>query len=238
MMPGFLKKIEDTLLFNGDGELIFYIPEKYFESKIATVTGEYIECLGIFDYDVFDKGGKHMGLKNFYFPTLIKCKPTTVEKIAEFKLTPTSEPVPYRFLHFSKGAEVICSTRIPMSVHNVENFIKLLKSANLPETIPYDKLYEYIMHNAALNGFSYKMSAQIFGIIVSELCRDPKDLTKPFRLTDMKNMTDYQFMNILTIPKYISPYTAITSENADESIANAITNKSHKDSPLEKVMMN
>ena len=51
-------------------------------------------------------------------------------------------------------------------------------------------------------------------------------------------MTDYKSMPILQIPKYVSPYTSITSENADEAIANAIINKSKTDSPLEKVMMN
>ena len=45
-------------------------------------------------------------------------------------------------------------------------------------------------------------------------------------------------MNIKKIPKYTSAFASITSENADEAIANAIINKTHKDSALEKVMMN
>ena len=89
-----------------------------------------------------------------------------------------------------------------------------------------------------MNGFKYPLNNQMYGIIVSELCRDPKDLSRPFRVTKSTNMTDYKSMPILQIPKYVSPYTSITSENADEAIANAIINKSKTDSPLEKVMMN
>ena len=99
-------------------------------------------------------------------------------------------------------------------------------------------IHEYIIENANLNGFNYKVSGQLFGILISELYRDPKDLSKPFRLSDMADMTDYQAISILKIPKYTSPYTAITSENADEAIAAAITTKGKTDSPLEKVMMN
>ena len=109
---------------------------------------------------------------------------------------------------------------------------------NLPPTIPYNKLYEYINYNAQLNGFSYNMTAQMLGIIVSELCRDKNDLTRPFRLTDMKDQLAYTMVSIKALPKFISPYVAITSENADESIANAIMNKTGVESPLEKVMMN
>ena len=55
----------------------------------------------------------------------------------------------------------------------------------------------------------------------------------------MNSPIDYQMVSINQLPKYISPYTAITSENADEAIAAAILNKNtHKTSPLEKVMMN
>ena len=81
------------------------------------------------------------------------------------------------------------------------------------------------------------MSANIIGILISELYRDPKDLSKPFRLSGMKDMLDYKAISILKVPKYTSPYTAITSENADESIAAAMTTKGTSSSPLEKVMM-
>ena len=233
--PGFLKRDGDALLFNGDGEMIYYIPEAYFSNKTAVVIGEYVETLGIFNYSVFDKNGKSSGLKTFNFPATFRCKPTTIEKFAEFQLKGALEPEPYRLLHFSKGYEAVCSTKVQKKVLSAETYLKLYKGAKLPETaVPYEKLQDYLMENANLSGFDYDISAQILGL-TSELCRDPKDLTKPYRLTDMKG--PYKFINILQLPKYVSAYTAITSQNADESIANAMLNKSNKESPLEKVMM-
>ena len=237
-LPGYMKKDKNTLLFNGDGELVYYVPEKYFSNKSAEIIGDEVELMGIFDYEVFSKTGSGSGKKNFNFPTVFKCRPTSIEKVAEFQINKKSEPVPYRLLHFKKGAELVCSTLVPQSVKNVEKFMKLLIGGNLPNTIPYSRLHEYTIKNAALNGFSYKISAQIFGVVISELCRSTKDPTKPFRLAGTNDYLDYVFMNIKKIPKYTSAFTSITSENADEAIANAITNKTHKDSALEKVMMN
>ena len=238
MLPAFLKQVNDTVYFNDTGEMIYYIPEKYFDNKSAVIVGEYVDLFGVFSYDVFYSNGKHLGLHNFNFPSMIRCKPTKITKESNFQLTNTSISTAYRFLHFSKGAEAICSTRVPMSIENGERFINLLIRSNLPETIKYDELHNYILENAKINGFDYSISAQLIGMIVSELCRDSKDLTKPFRLSDMKSQTDYTSMTITEIPKYTSAYVSITSENADESIASAMMNKQHKDSPLEKVMMN
>ena len=63
--------------------------------------------------------------------------------------------------------------------------------------------------------------------------------SKPFNKTDMKNMYNYKLINITMVPKYISPYTAITSENWDESLRAAILMKDKEnapESPLEKIV--
>ena len=170
---------------------------------------------------------------------MIKCKPTSMSKENGLLLKGTHTEIPYRLLHFKDGSELICSTRIPQSVVNAEKFINILFRANLPENIPYDKLHELIFKNAEINGVKYNVTYQLMGAIVSELCRDPKDLSKPFRLSKETDMTAYKMIPITQIPKYVSPYTSVTSENADEAIANAIELKDkHIDSPLEKVVMN
>ena len=102
--------------------------------------------------------------------------------------------------------------------------------------IRYDVIHEYFNENAALNGFKYGVSSQMLGIIVSELCRDPNDLTKPFRMTKMEDMSAYKPINIEQIPYYISPYTSITNINWDKAVINACLLKDGKESPLEKVL--
>lgn len=237
-MATFLKQDKEKVIFNGDGELIYYIPEKYFDINVTLVIGEIIETMGIFTYGLYDSKGKQLKLDRFKCPTIIQCKPSLITKESKLQLIGTKEPQAYRLLHFKKGDELICNINVPKSTDNVDKFVNLLIRANLPNNIPYNEIHEYIIKNAELNGFNYQVSPQIIGVVISELYRDPKELSRPFRLSGMKDMLDYKAITILKIPKYTSPYTAITSENADEAIAAAMTTKGNANSPLEKVMMN
>jgi len=233
----FFRQDKEKVIFIGDGELIYYIPEKYFDNSVAYNIGEVIETIGVFSYGLFDGKGKRVKIDRFKCPTVFQCKPSSITKEPDLQLIGSKESKAYRLLHFKKGDELICNTHVPKDITNVEKFMNLLVRANLPETIPYDEIHEYILANAELNGFNYKVSGQIIGILVSELYRDPSDLSKPFRLSNSTDMLDYKAIPILKVPKYTSPYTAITSENADEAIAAAMTTKGKTDSPLEKVMM-
>lgn len=235
-LPTYMKKDGDKLIYTGDGEIIYYVPEKYFNTNNAEIEGEYVNVFGLFNYDVFDKSGKNRGLKIFMYLSMIKCKPTSMTKETALTLKGTSTEAAYRLLHFSKGSELICSTKTPQSVLNAERFMNLLFRANIPENLSYERLQFMLPENAAINGFKYGLTQQMFGLLMSEICRDPSDLSRPYRYTDMKQ--PYKAIPITQIPKFVSAYTSITSENADEAIANAIMNKSHKDSPLEKVIMN
>lgn len=234
-IPKFLKRDGDSLLFNQEGELVFYIPEMYFTNKYAVIVGEYINLLGILDYAIFDSKGKHNGLKTFRFPTVFLCRPGSMEKVKDIKLTETSKPQDYRLLKFRKGDQVVVSVKVPEMVENAEEFYKLFNGGKLPTTVRYDKIHEYFVENIRLNGADYGISIQLFGIIIGEMTRSSKDITKLFRHTDMKSMTDYQMISVKEVPKYVSPFTAITSENFDESVVSAIVNKNHKYSPLEKL---
>ena len=167
------------------------------------------------------------------------CKPYEIEKVKNLKLD-NSEPSDYMLLKFQKGDEVVTSTKVPQLIDNVEIFFKMaIMTAKIPTTIPYDKLWELYFESAKLNGFSYGINVQLFGILIASISRDKNDITRPFCATDMKNMNDYTPIDIRMVPKYISPYTAITSENWDESIRAAILMKDKENaplSPLEKVM--
>lgn len=236
-MPGFLKKVGDSLEFDGEGEFIFYVPEIYFARQFAISYGENIHIIGVLDYTIVDKNGKNNGLRSFRFPTVFTTRPYEVEKIKNTKLTKTSDPDDYRLLKYKKGDKIMVSTLVPKEISNSELFYKMFTTGKLPTTIPYDKLHEYFIDNIELSGAKYGLTMQIFGIIVGEMCRNPKNLKEPFRLTDMKDITAYKPVNITDIPKYVSPYTSVTSENWDVSVVNAMVNKEAKYSPLEKLFM-
>ena len=85
-LPPFLRKEKDSILFNGDGELYFYVSEKYFDLKIAKYEGEIISILGIFPYAIKDANGKMSELREFNYPTRLLTKPYKIDKLKGVKL--------------------------------------------------------------------------------------------------------------------------------------------------------
>ena len=236
-IPSFLKQEGESLIFNQDGEFIFYAPEIYFDRGDAIIVGEYVNIIGIMDYAIFDKDGKNKGLKRFYFPTVFLTKPYQMDKMKNVKLTQSQSAKDYRLLRYKKGDVIVVSTKVPMNVSNIEDFYRIFLAGKLPNTIPYDKLQEYMMDNAAYNGESYGVNMQIFGILIGVMARDPSNPNKAFRNTKWTDPTAYKFLPIREVPKYISPSQSITSENWDNAIVGAVMNPTDVESPMEKLLM-
>ena len=57
-VPPFIKRDKESLLFNNDGEFLFYVPEVMFERKIAESFGDYIRLLGVIDYQLIIHSNK------------------------------------------------------------------------------------------------------------------------------------------------------------------------------------
>lgn len=244
-IPKFLRLEGEALVFNEDNkEFIFYVPENFFDptskNAIAEINGQYVSMIGLCDWAIIDSKGVRSELKPFCFPTMFLCKPYKIEKAKGLKLDADKEPKDYRLLRFKKDDEVVSQIRVPQIIDNVELFYKLaVITARIPTTIPYDKIWSIFLENMALNGSSYGLNAQLFGIVIAGLCRDPKDISRPFRLTKMDDMHNYKPISVKLIPNYISPYTSIISENWDESLRSAILMKDKEDipySPLEKIV--
>ena len=244
-LPKFLTLKDNTLLYNGTGELVYYIPSSYFtdtKNPAAKIVGQYVYSIGVFDWGLIAENGKEIKSHLFKYPTMIQCKPNRIEKVKKLSIRNT-KPMDYHILHFKKDDEAISDINTVQSVENVENLFGLMviTGDRQPHTIPYDLWHEYFEQSMNINGTSFKINMQFFGIMVSELARDPHDLSKPFRYTPMNNMTDYQQVAIDVVPKYVSPYVALTSKNFDESLMASVMlsgedDEKIKDSPIEKVV--
>ena len=237
-IPYFLKKDGNEIIYNGDGTLVFFIPESFFTEKYAETVGENISLYGIFDYAIYDKDGKiEKTLTNFVLPTAFLTKPSNFESKKGLKLTKNTPADDYRLLKYSKGDKVIVSCKIPQSIENVETLFKIMIGGNIPNTIPYDNIYEYWEKSMNLNGSSFKINSQIFGIFSSEMFRSIDDKSIPYRLSGETDPNKYTSISIKQLPNLISPFTAFISENWDESMIYASMNHSKRDVALEKVLM-
>lgn len=238
-IPWFLKKEGDSLLFNNDeGYFAFYVPEHYFRgaNPIALIVGEYINIIGILDYTVFKEDGTNIGLKPFRFPTVFLTQPREIDKLRNVKLTKNSEEQDYRVFKYYKGDSIVVSTKVPKDAANIGEYYKLFLSGHLPTTIKYDEMYEYFLDNITLNGGSYsRVGTQLLGVVTSEMCRDAEDRSIPYRLSKDKSH-GYYAANIREIPKLVSPFTAITSENWDEGVISAIEMNNDMESPMEAIL--
>ena len=249
-IPPFAKRDEDALLFNQDGTLEYYIPEDYFgsgKSTSATIEGAYVRLMGSFNYRIINDKGVPGKLMIFNFPTMFICRPGSVEKRKGVKLDDHLDADDYRVLIFAKGDQLITRCHVEQNIDNVSEIFRLhIQTGRIPNAIPYDTLYQYPFECMQLNSGTYKVHAQAMGLIYSKICRDPDDVSQPFRMSKLadKQMTGYTPISIKNASKYISPFASITSENIDESIMSAVlisddekNGKAHKESPLERVMM-
>lgn len=234
-IPSFLKRKGDSILYNGNGYFCFYIPEKYFDTNIAYYSGEYISTLGIMPYTIKDNSKSK--LRIFNYPTRFLTKPHRIEKIRSVKLIQESEPLDYRVLYFKKDDQVIVDIKVPQDVKNAEGLIKLfIINGFIPNYIPYDEIQNYFIDNYTYNGSKYSVSLQLFGVILSELCRSKRNIKTPFRLSKDNNMNDYKTISVKSIPRLISAYSAITSENINSAIVYASINDNQVASPLERIL--
>ena len=177
---------------------------------------------------------------------MILFKPYEISKVKNISLGDNVDPGDYRIMRFRYGDQVVVQRYLPQLIDNVELFYKLAVISNkIPSNISYKSGWSIFLENGFLNGINYKLSAQLFGILWSELCRDPDDISNPYRLSkkiDTGDDLSYKPISIKLTPKYISPYTAIISEGFDEGImaADILSTKSDKEllkSPLEKIVM-
>lgn len=260
-IPNFLTQEGDALIFNReDQEFVFYVPEVFFndntKAPIAEISGQYVTTIGILMYSLIDKNGKVSGYHPFTFPTMFMCKPSNIEKVKNFNLAALSGLAEettgeegnvtgddYRILHFQKGDEVVSQMNVPQLIDNVEMFFKLtMITAKIPNTIPYDKIWELFLENMDINGDSYSAHAQFLGLLSAGIARNPKNIAEPFRYTRMDKMTGYTPVSVKLLSNFTSPFTNISSEGFDQGIMSAALMKDMPEneiphSPLEKVLM-
>lgn len=247
-LPAWMKLKDDDLYYTGADEFIFFVPESFFEHNHAIQEGDIIHLIGILNWAIIKKGTNaadySLKSKPFEWPTAISTKPGSVETAKGLKIVASQKTQDFRIFHYENNGE----DKILANINNVQDIVNVEKAMSIFETtgkippgISYYDLYKYFMEPMKLNGGSYGLSAQNFGILYSETCRDPDDISKPFRLSKKldKDPYSYESISVKQVSKLVSPFTSITTENWDKAVISAaiIDDKDIKDTPMERIMI-
>ena len=141
-VPDFCKLDGEHVIFNKkDHEFRFYVPEEYDNGKLYVQIGELVSLFGVVNYAIFDKNGKHSGLKTFKLPTQFLTHPSEIQKLKNVSLIKTQKPSNYIVLIYRPGDQIIVQDPVS-DVENAENFFRLfLTTAKFPTTLDYRELY-------------------------------------------------------------------------------------------------
>lgn len=247
-LPKWMELKNDSLYYTGSDTFVFFVPETFFSHNHAIIEGDVVHLLGILNWAIVKKGDDpakySLKTKPFEYPTAISTRPGKVEKVKGLKIVESQEAQDFRIFSYTNNGEdqILVSKYTDQDIVNVEETMSIFETTGkIPPGISYYDLYKYYMEPMELNGSSYNLTAQEFGVLFSEICRSQKDINIPFRLTkDLdKDPYAYSSISVKDISKRVSPFTAITTENWDKAVINAaiIDDKDIKGTPMERIMM-
>jgi len=217
-----------------------HLPFKYFGHRIAEVIGNEIETFGLFNvyvWETYDYETTKPTSYFFKFPSKIRTIPSSFED-------KTIDGKKMRVLSYSQNDVFIKTTDIQLDSDVARHMLDIVFNAYLPDLIPYNEIHSFWSEVNRFNGVKPAASEAVLEIIVSEICRDPHDPSRPFRHLIRTNpktsMNDRLLMNIRNIPKYNSTFAAITSGNPKVGITTSISRlrqgKEEQPSPVEEAI--
>ena len=243
-LPSFLR-LEKGKYIVDCSKLEVYIPAEYLdgEMELATMTGKSMTVIGIFNLRAFssdkDKKGKLYSL-NLPMEITLNVEDNRQDTIQVRK---GSDPGDYIILSYEKGDVIIPDDNVIISEQSLRKFVKLINGGKLPEGIRYRDLLQTYHSAMESGGVSLGVQSLLLEITISELCRDAKNPSRPFRMRAGKEGDDesqFKMFSIKKIPQLSSTFAALAFEDVNESISSSIhrtrSGKDEKESPIEKTI--
>lgn len=239
-----LEKVGNSIIFTGEF-LDIYIPRASFENKNANYNGEYIHTMGIFVFEV--KTQKNIDEnKSGVFHKLTMPNSIDFQYSDNYVYTgPLMGALSdtYEVFRLESGNQFIANVLLQQESSEVISFVKSLHNGYIPKIVPYDKILTLYHDILAINNVSLNAPSVIYELIISELCRYSKDLSKPYReIASRREISQYEYTNIRLnrLPMLNSTFAGLSFENMNDSIITSLertkTGKEEKESPLEKTI--
>jgi hypothetical protein len=235
ILKDYLKHMPDnSVVFKGE-KLIIEIPEEFVERGVTVINQTDITTLGIFEAYILDDINETDVTKAIHkftmkLPSNIFMRPSHIDKttrMIENNENDTVTKASFYDLIFLNDDTFIVTTSIVQSFNTVDKFIYMLLNGQIPKTVKYDEIAKIWADCAIINGSGTLGSDfNTLAMIVSNIVRDPNNLSDPFRLVYdkyyAKGIYNCKMLRYMDIPRYISNFTAITGSDPRHSVTVAM----------------
>lgn len=249
-VPTCFKEEGESVVFTGK-YMEIYIPELLFEKNMSEFIGKSVRTIGVFNFRVYgseDKSG-NPPIQAYRFASRIMTKPSGFHYANLPELTNQSDvgddsDSKYVVLEYFNGDLFIESISAIKADENVSDIVQLIHAGKIPRNLGYDEILGLELSTMKFNGASLRVTATVLEAIISEICRDNKDIRRPFRYragSDAKvGMDEYIPINIKNLPNINSTFTSLSFENINYSLTTSINsnkyNRKELESPIEQTI--
>jgi hypothetical protein len=242
--PDFLEKLEDSSVIFTCPHAEIILPQDYFDHGIAEIVGKEVDLFGLFNILVWKTADidNEVPKKYFYkFKSRIRTAPSSIE---EAKRDASGRK--QIGLHYNEGATFIVTTNLHATIDVARQMLDIMTNGYLPNIIPYEEIPAYWTDTNVYNKVSLAtMSQTCIEMMVATICRDPDDMSRPFRhrLREDQNIgqNDWKILNIRRLPRYSDAWASLISGDPRGNIVSVISRqragKKQMESPIEKAVM-
>jgi hypothetical protein len=210
-----------------------YVPDYYFDVKLAVQDGELFDLFFIVKYRLIHKDTDDVSklpLYDFRIPTMVLTRPDEVQR-TELNLYGVQEK--FAVFTYYRGGEILYNADIVKNSTSVERYINLLTDGKI--RVPYIKVNDTTNKVQKIHDVKLNIPAYIQQLVISEVYRDKTDFSKPARLVASDKDTDNSKLKGLNMREN-SAFTSTLAGVGFEDVRSMLTVSDNRDDADSKEM--
>jgi hypothetical protein len=235
---GYFKQVDSSILLDTHKCEIF-VPDSYFDSRLAVQDGEIYNLFFIVKYKLYhsdkDAGSKNYG--DFLFPSIVSTKPDDIRTV---EMDLYGELEKFHVFTYYKGSPIMNNRHIVKTSIMVERFVSLRNDGKI--RAPYWKIPDVENKVQKIHDTKVNVPQYIEQLTISEVYRDKNDYSKPARLlmtTADRDNSKVKALNMRENSAFTSTLAGVSFEDV-KSMLTVADNRDDKDSKdvsaIEKVI--
>jgi hypothetical protein len=234
----YFKKVNSSIILDAYKCEVF-VPDSYFESRLAVQDGEIYNLFFILKYKLYhtdkDSGSKNYG--DFLFPSIVTTKPDDIHTV---ELDLYGELEKFHVFTYYKGSPIMNNSLIVKTSIMVERFVNLRNDGKIRAF--YGKIPDIENKVQKIHDTKVNVPQYIEHLTISEVYRDKTDYSKPARIimtTGDKDNSKVKALNMRENSAFTSTLAGVSFEDV-KSMLTVADNRNDKNSkeigPIEKVI--